>query len=128
MKKLIKKILKEYYADDSVIDLIKDYMDEHMGYYEDSYSVPYTDEYMDFKITYSVDKIRVWEDTSSSKTQYEGTIYLKIDKVLAGDKNEGYWEDIDFTELPERLVEDIQDSISEELHNWLSINVDVVLN
>jgi hypothetical protein len=128
MKKLIKKILKEYYADDSVIDLIKDYMDEHMGYYEDSYTVPYTDEYMDFKINYTVDKIRVWEDTSSSNTQYEGTIYLKIDKVLAGDKNEGYWDEIDFTELPERLVEDIQDSISEELHNWLSINVDVVLN
>lgn len=128
MKKLIKKILKEYYADDSVIDLIKDYMDEHMGYYEDSYTVPYTDEYMDIKISYSVDKIRVWEDTSSSKTQYEGTIYLKIDKVLSGDKNEGYWDEIDFTELPERLVEDIQDLISEELHNWLSINVDVVLN
>jgi hypothetical protein len=128
MKKLIKKILKEYYADDSVIDLIKDYMDEHMGYYEDSYTVPYTDEYMDFKISYSVDKIRVWEDTSSSKTQYEGTIYLKINRVLAGDKSEDYWEEIDFAELPERLIEDIQDSISDELHNWLSINVDVWLN
>ena len=128
MKKLIRKILKEYYADDSVLDLIKDYIDEHMGYYEDSYSIPYTDEYMDFKISYTVDKIRVWEDTSSSKTQYEGTIYLKIDKVLAGDKNEDYWEEIDYTELPGRLVEDIQDSISDELHDWLSINVDVVLN
>jgi hypothetical protein len=127
MKLQIRKILKEYVDRDSGA-LIKDYLNDEFGFYEDFFSVPYDDAgHIDVIIQYDVYKVNVWK-SSEKDVNYEGTVFVRIEKLLIGDKNENFWEPIgDKDDLPDWIWDDFQDSITKICYKYFRASVDVDL-
>ena len=123
MKKLIKKILKEY-VDKEAGSIIKDFINDEFGLYEDMFSIPYDDSgYIDVIIQYEVDKVHVWK--SFSEYNYEGTVYVKVEKILIGDKNENFWESVSWQDdLPECVWDDFSEFFNKVCIKYFGASVD----
>lgn len=122
MKKLIKKILKEY-VDKESGEIIKNFINDEFGLYEDMFSIPYDDSgYIDVIIQYNVYKVYLGE--SFSEYDYEGTVYVKVEKILIGDKNENFWERAGQDDLPEWVWDDFAEYFNKMCIKYFNTSVD----
>lgn len=123
MKDVIKRILKEY-VDKEAGELIKNFFNDEFGQYEDAFSIPYDDAgYIDFIIQYDVTKVNVWK--SVSEYNYEGTIYVKIEKILIGNKDENFWEPVTGQDdLPEWAWDEFSDFFNKMGIKYFGASVD----
>lgn len=93
--------------------LIKKYIPDNSTF-ETWYTQPYDDnEKVDVFIEYSFDSddTRFWKkdvqyDDEGEPIQYEGTIYLLINRLMVGDEDEDTWEDVEYYDLPDYVWED----------------------
>lgn len=93
--------------------LIKKYIPDNSTF-ETWYTQPYDDnEKVDVFIEYSFDsddthfwKKDVQYDDEGEPIQYEGTIYLLINRLMVGDEDEDTWEDVEYYDLPDYVWED----------------------
>ena len=116
-------------------DILKDYIKkvllgiDNIGVFETEYTLPYFDnEYYDVYIEYEIENINLW-DSNDEGCMYEGTIYLKIKKILVGNKLEDKWERMYHRDdIPEWIWETIIDwDILEKLDDT-NFCFDVTLN
>ena len=115
--------------------LIKKYIPDNSTF-ETWYTQPYDDnEKIDVFIEYSFDSddTRFWKkdvqyDDEGEPIQYEGTIYLLINRLMVGDEDEDTWEDVEYYDLPDYVWEDdFNTSVFNKikpLMNSFNINVD----
>lgn len=126
MKKLIKKILKEY-VDKEAGEIIKNFINDEFGLYEDMFSIPYDDSgYIDVIIQYEVTKVNVWQPVMRlSEYNYEGTVDVKVEKILIGNKNENFWESVSGQDdLPEWVWEDFAEFFNKTCIKYFGAYVD----
>lgn len=126
MKTVIKKILKEY-VDKEAGNNIKDFFNDMFGIYEDMFSIPYDDSgYIDVIIQYEVSKVYVWKSSMTrSEYDYEGTVYVKVEKILIGNKNENFWELVTGQDdLPEWLWDDFSEFFNKMCIKHFNTSVD----
>jgi hypothetical protein len=125
MKKIIKNILKEY-VDKSTGELIKDFLNNENNIFSESFVIPYDEEYVDVLIKYEIDKVNVWKASIyEPELEYEGTVYISIEKILIGNKETNSWEIAERDDIPEWVWDSLQDNISDVVRKWFSAGVDV---
>ena len=125
MKKIIKNILKEY-VDKSTGELIKDFLNNENTIFSESFVMPYDEEYVDVLIKYEIDKVNVWKASIyEPELEYEGTVYISIEKILIGNKESNNWEIGERDDIPEWVWDSLQDNISNVVRKWFSAGVDV---
>ena len=125
-------IYKDEKATQIFNSLLKKYIPDNSKF-ETWFSQPYDDnERVDVFIEYSFDsndthfwKTDVQED--DEPIQYEGTIYLLINRLMMGDEEDDTWEDVNYFDLPSYIWdEDFNDSIIKKIKPLIkSFNVDV---
>ena len=118
---IFNSILKKYIPDNST--------------FETWYTQPYDDnEKVDVFIEYNFDsddthfwKKDVQYDDEGEPIQYEGTIYLLINRLMVGDEDEDTWEDVGYYDLPSYIWEDdFNTSVFNKIKPLIkSFNVDV---
>lgn len=116
--------------------LIKKYIPDNSTF-ETWYTQPYDDNNdgkVDVFIEYSFDdkdthfwKKDVQYDDEDEPIQYEGTIYILINRLMAGNEDEDMWEDVNYFDLPSYIWEDdFNNSIFKKIKPLLkSFNIDV---
>jgi len=114
--------------------LIKKYIPDNSTF-ETWYTQPYDDnEKVDVFIEYSFDnddthfwKKDVQYDDEGEPIQYEGTIYLLINRLMVGDEDEDTWEDVEYYDLPDYVWEDdFNTSVFNKIKPLMnSFNIDV---
>lgn len=114
--------------------LIKKYIPDNSTF-ETWYTQPYDDnEKVDVFIEYSFDnddthfwKKDVQYDDEGEPIQYEGTIYLLINRLMIGDEDEDTWEDVEYYDLPDYVWEDdFNTSVFNKIKPLMnSFNIDV---
>ena len=125
MKKIIKNILKEY-VDKSTGKLIKDFLNNENNLFSESFVMPYGEEYVDVLIKYEIDKVNVWKASIYvPELEYEGTVYISIEKILIGNRETNGWEIGERDDIPEWVWDSLQDNISDVVRKWFSAGVDV---
>jgi hypothetical protein len=125
MKKIIKNILKEY-VDKSTGELIKDFLNNENNIFSESFVMPYDEEYVDVLIKYEIDKVNVWKASIyEPELEYEGTVYISIEKILIGNRETNSWEIAQRDDIPEWVWDSLQDNISDIVKKWFSAGVDV---
>jgi len=113
--------------------LIKKYIPDNSTF-ESWFTIPYSDnDRVDVYIEYSFDEKdttfwKVINDMDDDEpTRYEGTIYLKINRLMVGDEDEDTWESVNYHDVPEWIwSEDFVDSVIKKIQPLLnSFNIDV---
>ena len=113
--------------------LIKKYIPDNSTF-ESWFTIPYSDnDRVDVYIEYSFDEKyttfwKVINDMDDDEpTRYEGTIYLKINRLMVGDEDEDTWESVNYHDVPEWIwSEDFEDSVIKKIQPLLnSFNIDV---
>jgi len=118
--------------------LIKKYIPDNSTF-ESWFTVPYSDnERVDVYIEYSFDEDdttfwKVINDMDDDEAiRYEGTIYIKINRLMIGDEDEDTWESVNYDDVPEWIwSEDFEDSIRKRIQpllNSFNIGVDFDYN
>jgi hypothetical protein len=95
------------------------------------YLMPYSDnddDYVDFIINYHIDKVSLWK-SNGKHCQYEGVVYVKIDKIIVGFEGTNDWEDVRRIQyLPSWVEDEFKDSIQNELDIYDNICMDIDYN
>jgi hypothetical protein len=95
------------------------------------YLMPYSDnddDHVDFIINYHIDKVSLWK-SNGKHCQYEGVVYVKIDKIMVGFEGTNDWEEVRRIQyLPFWVEEEFKDSIQDELSIFNNICMDVDYN
>lgn len=148
MKQLIKKILREETEDDdhlpqshSMIEAIKYAVGKE---YEGFFYQPWDEIYQDFVIKFHIPKITMWSTEGFDERDpflksiyhpkpdslFEGTVHVKIDRLLVGDKQRDVWERMyGEDDITETAWDDFKEYISDTVVKWLpKVNVDVDIN
>ena len=95
--------------------------------YKGKYLMPYTDkdDYVDFVISYHVTRASLWK-SNGKHCMYEGTVYVKIDKIMVGFEGTDDWENVrKIQNLPSWVEDDFKDLIQNELNMFDNICMDV---
>jgi len=145
VKDLIKQILKEETEDNDhlpqnhpIIVAIKQIVgDEYKGIFYQ----PWDEDYQDYEIRYHVPKVTMWSTEGYEQnnaflrsiyhpkpdSKFEGTVYVKIDSLLVGDRRTDSWEKMyGEDDITETAWDDFKDYISDTIANWIpSVNLDV---
>jgi hypothetical protein len=144
MKQLIKKILREETEDDdhlpqshSMIEAIKYAVGNE---YEGIFFQPWDEGYQDYVIKFHITKVTMWSTEGYEQTDpflrsiynpkpdslFEGTVHVKIDRLLVGDKQRDSWERMyGEDDITETAWDDFKDYISDTILKWLpKVNVD----
>jgi len=118
--------------------LIKKYIPDNSTF-ESQFTAPYSNnERVDVYIEYSFDE----DDTTFWKVindmdddepiRYEGTVYIKINRLMIGDADEDTWESVGYYDIPDWIwSEDFEDSIRKKIQpllNSFNIGVDFDYN
>jgi hypothetical protein len=86
---------------------------------EGQYSMPYStseNEYADWKVTFKVTRISLWESDEYNECKYDASVYIKTD-VMVG--FEGDWEEFKIWDLPSWVKDDVEDKISDNISVFL---------
>ena len=98
------------------------------GVFNDSYSLPYSenDDMEDYQIDYHIDKVSLWADDDG---EYNGTIYLMLDKIILGDSDGDDWERVYYRDaLPNSCWDRLEEEIIEKIKKWIpNVGVDIEL-
>ena len=123
--------------DNILIELLTFLIPDHSVYYPDSiYLSMDSDEYRKIYIEYSVNKerTRLWKEESYDEdnvlsTEYQGTVYLTIEKLNILDRNNKILiENADYYDVPEYLFEDFGNELSELCYKYgLSVDFDYIV-
>lgn len=142
MRGLIKKILREELdnlsQDNPIISAIKQVVGNE---YEGVIYQQWEEVYQDYIIKFHITKVSIWstegyENNSSflrsiyhpkPNSTYEGTVHVKIDKLLVGSKQNDEWEKMyGEDDITETAWDDFTDYIHDTISTWLpSVEVDV---
>lgn len=136
MKHLIRQILKEetykLEQDNPIVQAIISIIPNE---YEGLFYAPYDNEqYYDYHIKFYVTKIFLWRakeerEKFNSNAILEGTIYVKIDRLLVGIGQYDEWERMyAMDDLTETAWDDFQDFIVETIWKWFPnyvVDVDI---
>jgi hypothetical protein len=145
VKDLIKQILKEETDDNDhlpqnhpIIVAIKQIVgDEYKGIFYQ----PWDEDYQDYEIRFHVPKVTMWSTEGYEQndiflrsiyhpkpdSKFEGTVYVKIDSLLVGDRRTDSWEKMyGEDDITETAWDEFKDHISDGISNWIpSVNLDV---
>jgi len=145
VKDLIKQILKEETEDNDhlpqnhpIIVAIKQIVgDEYKGIFYQ----PWDEDYQDYEIRYHVPKVTMWSTEGYEQnnaflrsiyhpkpdSKFEGTVYVKIDSLLVGDRRTDSWEKMyGEDDITETAWDEFKDHISDTVVKWIpSVNLDV---
>ena len=97
------------------------------GVFNDSYSLPYSDDNIeDYQIDYHIDKVSLWTDDDG---EYNGTIYLMLDKIILGDSEGDDWTRVyGRDDLPSFCWDRLEEEIIEKIEKWIpNVGVDIEL-
>jgi hypothetical protein len=87
---------------------------------EGQYSMPYStaeDDYADWKVTFKVIRVSLWESKKYNQCKYGASVYLKAD-VMVG--FEGDWEGkFNIWDLPSWVKDDVEDKILDNIDQFL---------
>lgn len=113
-------------ATQKMLEIIKDTLKgtkEHTG----RYSMPYSDneDMVDYIINYNVSKISMWKNQDDRKCKFEGTLYVKINKVIVGFEGTDDWETAGIHDLPSWTEDDFKESIQSELDIFQGLCLDI---
>ena len=95
--------------------------------FKGKYLMPYTDkdDYVDFVISYHVTRASLWK-SNGKHCMYEGTVYVKIDRIMVGFEGTNDWESVRRIQyLPFWVEEEFKDLIQDELNIFDNICMDV---
>jgi hypothetical protein len=96
---------------------------------EGQYSMPYStseDDYADWKVTFKVTRVSLWEVTKYKRCKYDGTVYIDS-YVMVG--FEGDWEKAKIYDLPSWVKDDVEEKILNNIENFLPmLCVDITFN
>jgi hypothetical protein len=121
----IGKILVET-ATEKYLEIIKNTLKGEKEF-KGKYLMPYTDkdDYVDFVISYHVTRVSLWK-SNGKHCMYEGTVYVKIDKIMVGFEGTNDWESVRRIQyLPSWIEDDFKDLIQNELNMFDNICMDV---
>ena len=121
----ISKILVET-ATEKYLEIIKHTLKGDREY-KGKYLMPYTDkdDYVDFVISYHVTRASLWK-SNGKHCQYEGVVYVKIDKIMVGFEGTNDWEEVRRIQyLPSWVEDEFKDLIQNELSVFDNICMDV---
>ena len=115
--------------------LLKKYIPDNSTF-ETWYTQPYEDDDVRIEVfaeySFDNDKTHFWKkdvqyDDEGEPIQYEGTIYLLINRLMMGDEEDDTWEDVGYYDVPSFIWdEDFNDSIIKKIKPLIkSFNVDV---
>jgi hypothetical protein len=115
--------------------LLKKYIPDNSTF-ETSFMTPYEDDNggLDVFVEYSFDsdETHFWKkdvqyDDEGEPIQYEGTIYLLINRLMTGNKEDDTWEDVGYYDLPNYIWEDdFNTSVFKKIRPFVkSFNLDV---
>jgi len=125
LKDRIGKILVET-ATEKYLEIIKNTLKGDREF-KGKYLMPYTDkdDYVDFVISYNVTRVSLWK-SNGKHCMYEGTVYVKIDKIMVGFEGTDDWENVkNIQNLPSWIEDDFKDLILDELNIFDNICMDV---
>jgi len=125
LKDRIGKILVET-ATEKYLEIIKHTLKGDREF-KGNYLMPYTDkdDYVDFVISYHVTRVSLWK-SNGKHCMYEGTVYVKIDKIMVGFEGTDDWENVkNIQNLPSWIEDDFKDLILDELNIFDNICMDV---
>jgi hypothetical protein len=95
--------------------------------FKGKYLMPYTDkdDHVDFVISYHVTRAILWK-SNGKHCMYEGTVYVKINKIMVGFEGTNDWENVKkIQNLPSWIEDDFKDLIQNELNIFDNICMDV---
>ena len=96
---------------------------------EGQYSMPYStseDDYADWKVTFKVTCVSLWESKKYNQCKYGASVYLDADVMIGF---EGDWEEYRIWDLPSWVKDDIEDKILDNIEQFLPmICVDLTFN
>jgi hypothetical protein len=121
----IGKILVET-ATEKYLEIIKNTLKGEKEF-KGKYLMPYTDkdDYVDFVISYHVTRVSLWK-SNGKHCMYEGTVYVKIDKIMVGFEGTNDWEEVRRIQYLPSWIEDLfKDLILDELNIFDNICMDV---
>jgi hypothetical protein len=99
-----------------------------VGVYNDSFIQPYdeNDDMEDYQIDYHIDKVSLWADDDGD---YNGTIYLMLDKIILGDSDGDDWTRVyGRDDLPSFCWDAMEEEIIERIKKWIpNVGVDIEL-
>lgn len=96
------------------------------GVYNDSFIEPYDENMVDFQIDYHIDKVSLWADEDGD---YNGTIYLMLDKIILGDSDGDDWTRVyGRDDSPSFCWDAMEEEIIERIKKWIpNVGVDIAL-
>jgi hypothetical protein len=121
----IGKILVET-ATEKYLEIIKQTLKGDREF-KGKYLMPYTDkdDYVDFIINYHVTKVSLWK-SNGKHFQYEGVVYVKIDKIMVGFEGTDDWEEVRRIQyLPSWIEDYFKDLILYELNIFDNICMEI---
>ena len=108
--------------------------------YEGIFYQPWDEDYQDYIIKFHITKITMWSTQGYEEkndpwriyhpkpdSKFEGSVYVKIDTLLVGDKRNDEWEKMyGEDDITETAWDDFREHISDTIANWIpGVNVDV---
>jgi hypothetical protein len=118
-----KKILEEV-SNDEISKLITDFINENFGEFESEYLNTFDEIILDVLVEYHVKKSSIW-DANWGGEKYEGTVYIIIDRLLVGSKDQDTWERMyGYDDIPEFIWDELEDKLWNELKKYFDVNVD----
>ena len=145
VKQLIRKILKEETEDDEhlpqnhpIIEAIKYLINNE---YEGIFFQPWDEDYQDYIIRFNITKVTMWSTKGFDErdpflrsiyspkpgSSFEGTVHVKIDTLLVGDKRRDSWEKMyGEDDITETAWDDFKDYIIDTISKFIpGVNLDV---
>ena len=87
---------------------------------EGKYTMPYShsdDDYADWKVTFKVIRVSLWESEKYNQCKYGASVYLKADVMIGF---EGDWEGkFNIWDLPSWVKDDVEDKILDNIDQFL---------
>jgi hypothetical protein len=84
------------------------------------YSMPYStseDDYADWKVTFKVIRVSLWESKKYNQCKYGASVYLKADVIVGFN---GDWDDkFNIWDLPSWVKDDVEDKILNNIDQFL---------
>ena len=127
-----KKILKESDHQNDVSEMITEFINNNFGEYNTEYNNTFDEVTLDVSIEYHVEKSVVWESKLENmafyqgfRTEYEGTVYIIVDRLLVGFKDEDTWERLyGYDDIPEYIWDEFKETIWGQVKKYFDTDVD----
>ena len=116
--------LKESEKQNDVGEMITEFINHNFGEYNTEFDNTYDEVTLDVSIEYHVEKSAVWESNRGS-SKYEGTVYIIVDRLLVGFKDEDTWERLyGYDDIPEYIWDEFKETIWGQVKKYFDTDVD----